>query len=109
MKIESLKELQQLIQLLRKTGVESCTVDGITLNLGPMPIKHKPRPIIAEDPMENIAIPKPNILDPIAAAKAHAAEQTKKIQEYIETDSPSEEQLLMWSAPTDSFEGQQWK
>jgi len=109
MKIENLKELQQLIALLRKMGVDSVKMDGVELHLGPPPYKtpkNTARPII-DDPMASVSVPTPNIQDPISAAKAHAAQQLKHLQDYIETDAPTEEQLTMWSARPEDFEGQQ--
>lgn len=47
MKIENLKQLQKLIQLCRKTGVEAIEVDNIKMNLGPVPktVIHKQQSI----------------------------------------------------------------
>lgn len=39
MKITTLKELEQVIKLCRKTGVQSITVDGVQLQLGEAPSK----------------------------------------------------------------------
>lgn len=99
MKIDSLKDLERLIKLLRKTGVYTFELDSMKLELGtdPKPVKQQR---FIEDPMEAIAVPTPNIQDPIAAARASAAEELKKIQDYIQNDDvPTEEDLLNWSVP----------
>lgn len=41
MKIDSLKELQKIIALCRKTGVQSIKIDGIELQLGSVPTAQK--------------------------------------------------------------------
>lgn len=41
MKIDSLKDLEAVIKLCRKTGIEHIIVDGVELNLGPVPIVYK--------------------------------------------------------------------
>ncbi len=37
MKVDTLKDLEKLVKLCRKTGVETITVDGITIELGDVP------------------------------------------------------------------------
>ena len=96
MTISNLKDLKKLIKLLRETGVHTATVDGISLQLGSLP--QKPRQIESIDPMSNINVPVPNIpMNPVEAAKVHAAKELAKLQDYIETDEPTEEQLMNWS------------
>ena len=96
MKVDNLKDLEKLIKLCRKTGIHSIKVDGMEFELGALP--DRPRLTRLDDPMAGVSIPAPNILDPIAAAKAHAAAELKKVQDYIQTDEPTEDQMLMWSA-----------
>ena len=40
MTIKDLKDLKQIIDLCRKTGVQSIKVDNIEMHLGPEPIKY---------------------------------------------------------------------
>ncbi len=39
MKIETIKDLEALLKLLRKQGVEKISIDGITMELGSLPSK----------------------------------------------------------------------
>lgn len=39
MKVESIKQLEQVIKLCRKTGVNSIEIDGVKLMLGEAPAK----------------------------------------------------------------------
>lgn len=39
MTIANLKELESLLKVLRKHGVQTCTIDGIELKLGDAPAK----------------------------------------------------------------------
>ncbi len=101
MKIESLKDLEKLVKLCRKAGIQTLKADGIEFTLGVEPYK-APRQRF-EDPMASTQIPTPNImdndqLDPIQAAKLHAAQQLKQLQDYIETDEISDDQKLFYSA-----------
>ena len=41
MTIGNLKELEALIKLLRKQGVSECTIDGIQMKLGDVPLSKK--------------------------------------------------------------------
>lgn len=78
MKIENLKDLQKLIQLCRKLGVDAFEVGDIKMNLGPEPIKYK-------------ASPKQTVQ--AALAPGGITEDTK-----IETDVLTAEQMLFWSS-----------
>jgi hypothetical protein len=99
LKVQDLKELQKLIQLCQKTGVMSIEVDGIKMQLGNPPQKRQPKGLQLDDPMANIAIPQPNLYDPVAQAKAHAAKELQAIKEYIDTpDEMTEEQMLGWNS-----------
>lgn len=98
MKIDNIKQLKALIQLCRKTGVHTFTLDGMKLELGAEPVKPQDR-VYAEDPMESIQVPQPNIQDPIAMAKAHAAAEMKRVQDYIHNEGElTEEELTFYSA-----------
>lgn len=79
MKIENLKELQQLIQLCRKTGVESIKVDNIELHLGVQPTIRK---------RQTVARPSTSQYAPGGI--------TEDVR--ITTDGLTDEQLLFYSA-----------
>lgn len=87
MTINSLKDLDKLLKLLRSQGVKSIDMGGIKLELNDsVPMKEKPSKIDAkyynglEDSLTNInasiSVPQPE----------------------IPTDAPTEEELLFWSA-----------
>lgn len=93
MKIETLKDLQKVIQLCRKTGVKSFKLDGVELELGdlPQPGKRVPKVstmIFPDTP--TIPVYSPGGID----------EQTKIVAETmaIATDELSEEDLLFYSS-----------
>ncbi len=91
MTIESLKDLQKLIALCRKTGVESIKVDGIEFHLGRQPDKaSKPQPEVITDPLAHASIP---MFNGIPAQTANAGEADKII-----TDELTEEELMFYSA-----------
>ncbi len=100
MTIDSLKQLEQLIKLCRKQGITKVSISGIELELGTLPIKVANKAANAHyiDPMADMAIPQPNIQDPLAYAKDAAAKALKNIQDYIKTDEPTEDQMLHWSS-----------
>ena len=77
MTINSLKELDKLIQLCRRRGVESIRVDGIEFHLGQEPTTQK------------------------RIRKTSANNQVNTAGDVSTIDTPDEltpEQLLMWSA-----------
>lgn len=88
MKLETLKDLEKLVKLCRKLGVETITVDGVALVLGSAPLvassKKSPR-------VSSTSIPGVYINDTT-----------------IETDGLSDEDLLFYSAGTSdpNFESQ---
>lgn len=87
MKIENLKDLQKLIQLCRKTGIEAIEVDNVKINLGPAPIILQKQPKFVK-PQETFEVHTPGGI-------------TEEIQ--IPTNGLTEEQLLYYSSqgPTD--------
>ena len=87
MTISSLKELERLIKLCRKNGVRAITVDGITMSITE-PSKRSNKPVTEFEafPEENIPVPR--------YTPTEEATDTDK----IETDTLTDEQLLMWSA-----------
>jgi len=80
MKIESLKDLQKLIQLCRKMGVEAFEVGEIKMSLGPEPAKYKATAIYKQTLQKTLA--PGGITEDVT----------------IPTDLLTDEQLLFWSA-----------
>lgn len=90
MTISSLKELQALIRMVKKEGIESMSVDGIQFYINPNLIKtdkQRQKPV-----------------NPSLMFNDLAPEADMKIPHYnptpdvIDTDELTDEQLLMWSA-----------
>lgn len=52
MKLENIKQIEQLVKLCRKTGVSKITVDGVTIELGEAPVT-KQEPVETPDNKEN--------------------------------------------------------
>lgn len=97
MTIDNLKELQKLIQLCRKTGVESIKVDNVEFHLGKAPAKaYKPQAEVLTDPLANASVPKPNIYNEIS-----------EVDKIEMPDELTDEQLMNWSSRPEAFEGQQ--
>lgn len=89
MTISSLKELQKLIALCRKTGVASIKVDGIEFNLGALPsVKTQSKPIDFSSDFPESSIKVPQFQGYVAPI----------VDEKIQTDELSEEQLLFYSS-----------
>lgn len=84
MKIDNLKQLQQLIKLCRQTGIEAIEVDGIKMNLGPTPVIYK---------AEKKQLPETTIAP---------GGITEDIQ--IPTNGLTEEQLLYYSAQSNDVQ-----
>lgn len=84
MKIDSLKDLEKLIKLCRKTGIEAIEVEGLKMNLGPTPV------IISEKRQKSVQ--KSNDMLPVYTPGG-ITEDTK-----IETNGLTDEQLLFYSA-----------
>lgn len=103
MKIESLKDLQKVIQLCRKLGVQSIKVDSIEFHLGDLPKTAQKLKTIP-----NIDQITKNISSPYTPGGIN--EETKIVAEIadIDTDDLSADQLLFYSARPESHEqGQQ--
>lgn len=88
MTIADLKDLEKVIKLCRKAGVEHIIVDGIELNLGPEPRIERP---------QRSAKVSTSIND-IAQWVNTGIAYTPTEDTQIPTDSLSEEQLLYYSA-----------
>jgi hypothetical protein len=84
MKIESFKDLQKLIQLCRKTGIEAIEIDNVKMNLGPTPtIVSNTRQKVSQVANETQPVFTPGGI-------------TEEIQ--IPTNGLTDEQLLFYSA-----------
>ena len=79
MKLETIKDLEKVIRLCRKLGVDAIKVDGVEFALGREPVKAKAS---ASYKTQNLGL-MPNGI----------TEDTK-----IEVEGYTEEQILMWSA-----------
>lgn len=114
MKVDSLKTLEKLLKLCRKSGVQVMEVDGVKFSLGAEPYKAQPKPMeIPQDPLElaqitiNSPLAAPSEFDPIAQAKAAAAKATQAIQDKINMpDELTDEQLMNFSVRDNTFESQ---
>lgn len=82
MTVNNLKDLEKLISLCRKTGVDTIKVDNIELKLGELP--YKVPKTTKQPPLAQT--------DPLVYTPGGITEQTS-----IQTDSLTEEQLLYWS------------
>ncbi len=91
MTINSLKELEKLIKLCRRSGTEAIKIDNIELHLGKLPLKASSRPkaINYTSPEENIKIPQFN-------------GPTVSVVDDIDTEGLSDEDLLFYSATGES-------
>lgn len=83
MKISSLKELQKLILLCRKTGIEAIEVDGVKMNLGPTPVIIQNKRTKPTAPEQSFPVHTPGGI-------------TEEVQ--IPTNGLTEEQLLYYSS-----------
>lgn len=73
MKIENLKDLKKLIQLCRAQGVNTISVDGVTVELGDQP-------------------------QPVKRSNSPATTFNEQVEEVTIPDAFTQEQMLMWSA-----------
>jgi len=98
MTISNLKDLQKLIALCRRTGVQSIRVDGIEFHLGEEPVKTRKKTVTNTDPQ-------------VTLTPGGVTEQTKIPGVTIASDWDllTEEQKLFYSSrsETPSFEEQQ--
>lgn len=91
MTINSLKELNSLIKLCRKTGVQSIKVDGIEFHLSSIVDTPSPRKSIAFDiPEAELKVPQ------------FSGIGDKSIQDRIDTSELTDEQMLYYSARPES-------
>lgn len=111
MTIDSLKDLEKLFKLCRKQGVASITVDGITFELGALPVKQtKSKDYDLELPPEaTMKIPLYVEATPTGGSlrgNAGSAANGTGVQQYVQSKSTAsnvnaeltEEQMLFYSA-----------
>lgn len=86
MVIKDIKDLKQIIDLCRKTGVESIKIDNVELHLGPPPVKYTTN---------------------TQKTTSHAPPGVITEDTQITTDELTEEQLMFYSASNQDFNEQQ--
>lgn len=94
MTVKDLKDLEKVIKLCRRMGIEAIEVDNVKLNLGPAPKPVTQHSVASDFPEASMKIPQ------------YTA--TSGDPDAITSDELTPEQLLMWSsaeAPTDTVEG----
>lgn len=95
MKVNDLKDLEKLIKLCRRLGVDAIEADNVKLNLGKLPQKSKMRDIASDIPEANVQIPEYNGKTEVAVELVDANGET------ITTDTLTDEQLLFYSVASD--------
>jgi len=91
MKIDTLKQLENVIKLCRKQGVTDIKIDGVELHVGPLPVKA----------MRSLSSYTNKSVEPtITQYVPIITEQDKILQEVsqIESDELTDEQKLFWSS-----------
>lgn len=85
--IKDQKDLEKLIRMLQKSGVESIKIGDIEIRPGRRPLKASNKPKVPRytAPEESIKVP------------AYNGVQTESEASEIDTEGPSDEDLLMWS------------
>ena len=100
MTIDSIKDLQKVIALCRKTGVVSIKVDGIELQLGAAPIKTKVQQAIdysADFPESSIPVPQFQGYSAPTEGETTVT-HVQAVADKIASDELTDEQLLFYSA-----------
>jgi hypothetical protein len=93
MQIQTLKDLEHLIKLCRKTGVDSVTIDGITIKLGDMPEKST-KSNNRKSSTKEIDVDQPI---PSAFMEHNPAEALKLYNDILVQGALTEEQQLYYS------------
>lgn len=86
MKIDTLKDLEKIIKLCRKTGVSAMRIDGVEFELGP------------EQANINIQKPSKRFVEELQPQMPVFTPGGITAETKIPTDGLTDEQLLMWSA-----------
>jgi hypothetical protein len=97
MKIDTLKDLEKVISLCRKLGVESIKIDNVEFHLGQLPAKAKKVKSLIVDTFSEADIKVPQYTPVTNATEA----------DRIVTDELTEEQLMFYSAQSHNTEDQQ--
>ena len=92
MTVNSIKELKAIIALCRKEGVQSITIDGISLQLGIKSATRRPKQSLTNAPEADIRVPMFN------GYQAPSRVETQDAPDVIDTEELSEDQLLYYSA-----------
>lgn len=87
MVIKDIKDLKQIIDLCRKTGIESIKIDNVEMHLGPAPIKYT--------------------TTTKSTPKAYTPPGVVTEDTQITTDELTPEQLLFFSVTNQDFNEQQ--
>jgi len=82
MKLENIKDLQKVIQLCRKSGVDSIRIDNVEFHLGPKPMRYSNKALKLEE-------------STTYAPGGITADTQVPVPPM--PDELTEEQLLMWS------------
>lgn len=95
MKIQSIKDLKQIIALCRKNGVSSIEIDGIKLSLSPIPGKGTQAPQLPDFSSD---IPEASLKVPQYNGYQGDITETSLTSEAIQTDGLTPEQLMFYSS-----------
>ena len=107
LKINSFKELEQLVKLCRKTGIATFKGADFEFTLGPEKKKTRTKPEPLQDPIANARVPAPNIFEEKLPTPKN---QVQAVADQIATDGLTDEQLLFYSARQEPETDQpQWK
>lgn len=94
MKVDSLKELKKLLTLCRQQGVQSIKLGEVEFHLGALPKKRSKAIDIDAFPEADIKIPQFQAIDkPIINPEVN-----QYVEDAIQTDELTEEQLMFYSA-----------
>jgi len=87
-KIDSIKQLKQIIALCRSAGVSDVKIDGIEMHLGPLPVKRSNKAATAFSAFPEAQVPVP----------AYNGPEQPGFDKIDMPDDLSDEQKLFWSA-----------
>lgn len=88
MKIDSLKDLQKVIALCRKMGVEGIKIGDIELSMGAAPRTNRNLRTVEDFPESSLKIPQ---FSPVQSV-------SDTVADVIKTDGLTDDQLLFYSA-----------
>ncbi len=95
MKIDSLKQLEQVIKLCRKTGITDIKIDGVELHLGAVTQNRQKTTKVSYNRQNDPILPTITPYTP-----GGVTEQTAIVSEIadIDSDELTDEQKMFWSA-----------